>query len=373
MKVLHVSPARFAPESIVGGGERYALELARAMAGQAEVVLLTFGAERGSHRDGRLTIECLPAGAPGRWNPLAANPLRARFAALVRWADAVHAHQVSTFATAAAMVLGRALGRATFVTDLGGGHPYAPTSYLPILRGIDGMLLLSDYSRSLWSAVPRRRRPARLEVIYGGVDLARFGPDEGSRKPGRVLFVGRVLAHKGVDYLVEAIESPFDLTIVGRHYDEEYSRALRKKASGRPVTFATEVTDEQLAACYRGAMVTVLPSVYETSAGARSVVPELLGLVVLESLACGTPVIVSRVASLPELVEDGQTGFVVPPNDPAAIRDRLDYLLAHPGEGARMGAAGRARVLERFTWDAVARRCLAAYAAAGSTADEGAR
>lgn len=366
MKVLHVSPARFAPDSVVGGGERYALELARAMAGQADVVLLTFGAERESYREGRLTIECLPAGLPGRWNPLAANPLRVRFAALVRWADVVHTHQVSTFATAAALVLGRAIGRATFATDLGGGHPYAPTGYLPILRGIDGMLLLSDYSRGLWAEVPRRRRPERLEVVYGGVDLTRFGPAGESRTPGRVLFVGRVLAHKGVDYLVRAIEPPFDLTIVGRHYDEEYSRRLREEASGRPVTFATGVTDDQLAACYRGAMVTVLPSVYETSAGARSAVPELLGLVVLESLACGTPVIVSRVASLPELVEDGQTGFIVPPNDSAAIRDRLDYLLAHPEESARMGAAGRARVLERFTWEAVARRCLEAYAAAGN-------
>ena len=368
MKVLHVSPTAFGPGAIVGGGERYAFELARAMAARADVVLLTFGGARRAFADGGLAIECLPAGWTARRNPLAANPLRARFARLVRWADVVHAHQVATFATAAAMVLGRALGRHTFVTDLGGGHAYAPTSYLPILRGIDGMLLLSDYSRRLWHDVPRARRPERLDVVYGGVDTKCFSPGDVPKRPGEVLFVGRVLPHKGVDYLVEAIEPPLRLTVAGCHYDAGYAQRLQALAHGRPVRFLDEVTDDQLVDLYRGAMATVLPSVYRAFDGSRTVVPELLGLVVLESFACGTPVIVSEVASLPELVEDGVTGFVVPPNDPAAIRARLEHLRAHPEQAARMGAEGRARVLARFTWDAVARSCLAAYASVGTEA-----
>jgi len=100
-----------------------------------------------------------------------------------------------------------------------------------------------------------------------------------------------------------------------------------------------------------------------SAGGERTVVPELLGLVVLESMACGTPVIVTRVASLPELVEDGVTGFVVPPNDPGAIRDRLEYLSAHPEAVERMGRLARERVAREFTWDAVAERCLRAYGA----------
>jgi glycosyltransferase involved in cell wall biosynthesis len=373
VKVLHVSPTAFGPGSIVGGGERYALELARAMAGRADVALLTFGADRGSSRQGGLSVECLRAGWTARWNPLAANPLRARFAALVRWADVVHAHQVATFTTAAAMTLGRALGRRTFVTDLGGGHRYAPTNYLPILRRIDGMLLLSEYSRRLWETMPRARRPARLEVVYGGIDPLRFGPGTAPKQAGGVLFVGRVLPHKGIDYLIEAIQPPFGLTVAGRHSLDSYSSRLRALAAGRPVRFLTDVTDQQLVDLYRRAMVTVLPSVHVTSDGVRSEVPELLGLVVLESLACGTPAIVTGVASLPELVEDGVTGFIVPPNDPGAIRDRLEYLQAHPDEVARMGQRGRARVLERFTWDAVARSCLAAYAASGQRVGKGTR
>jgi len=361
VNVLYVSPVGFGRDAIVGGGERYAYELARAMARLVDVTLLEFGPGPARREEAALVVEQLPAGRLRRWNPVAANPFRRRFAQLVRWADVIHAHQVSTLTTTAAVLLGRALGKATFVTDLGGGHPYAPSAYLPILSRCQGMLLLSEYSRRQWAEAPRARRPKRLEVVYGGVDLDRFSPEPERREHGHVLFVGRVMPHKGIEYLVEAIEPPLRLTIVGHHYDGAYVRALEARAAGRPVSFRDDVGDAELADYYRRAMVTVLPSVYETASGAHTTVPELLGLVVLESAACRTPAVVTDVASLPEIVEDGRTGFIVPPNDPGAIRDRLRYLLAHPDDVERMGQEGRLGVLERFSWDAVARRCLAAY------------
>jgi colanic acid/amylovoran biosynthesis glycosyltransferase len=64
---------------------------------------------------------------------------------------------------------------------------------------------------------------------------------------------------------------------------------------------------------------------------------------------------------MPEIVEDGVTGFVIPPNDAEALREKISWLLEHPQQAREMGQEGRRRVLERFTWDAVARRCLEAY------------
>jgi glycosyltransferase involved in cell wall biosynthesis len=90
-------------------------------------------------------------------------------------------------------------------------------------------------------------------------------------------------------------------------------------------------------------------------------VPELLGQTLLEGMACGAPTVCTDVASLPEVVDHGVTGFVVPANNPAALGERLRWLADHPAEAARLGAAGRRRVLERFTWPAVVQRCLAAY------------
>jgi glycosyltransferase involved in cell wall biosynthesis len=113
---------------------------------------------------------------------------------------------------------------------------------------------------------------------------------------------------------------------------------------------------------YRRALCVVLPSVYRDCYGAESRVPELLGQTLLEGMACGIPAICTDVASMPEVVVDGVTGFVVPPNDPTALGDKLRWLRDHPAQSVLLGQAGRQRVLERFTWNAVVRRCLDLYA-----------
>lgn len=360
MKVLHLSPTGFGPGGVTGGGERFARELARAMAARADVTLVTFGDGRISGRRGSLAFEQWPRGVLGRWHPLAVNPLRWRLVRHLRHADVIHAHQVFTCLAAFAVWVGSRWGKPTFVTDLGGGHPYAPANYFRVLPRATGLLLLSEYSRRLWAEQPPGRRPDKLQVISGGVDLERFSPGPG-RQFGKVLFVGRLLPHKGLEYLLEAIEPPMHLVVVGSVSHEGYAGELQRRAASMPVTFEFEVTDDQLVAHYRSAMATVVPSVYRSASGVETRIPELLGLVALESLACGTPVIASNVASLPELVEDGGTGFIVPPNDAVAIRERLRYLLAHPAEVERMGQAGRAFVREHFRWDQVVERCLRAY------------
>lgn len=81
----------------------------------------------------------------------------------------------------------------------------------------------------------------------------------------------------------------------------------------------------------------------------------------LEGMACETPVICTRVASMPEIVEDGVTGFIVEPGDHRALGGRLQWVADHPAEAAAMGAAGRRTVLERFQWSQVVQRCLDAY------------
>lgn len=79
-------------------------------------------------------------------------------------------------------------------------------------------------------------------------------------------------------------------------------------------------------------------------------------------MASGLPAVATNVASLPEIVRDGIDGFLVPPNDPAALGRRLRQLVENPGEARAMGAAGRERVLAEFSWDSVVDRCLDAYA-----------
>ena len=114
---------------------------------------------------------------------------------------------------------------------------------------------------------------------------------------------------------------------------------------------------------YRRAACVVLPSVYTTPDGRTTLVPELLGQTLLEAMACGRPAICTDVASMPEVVVNGETGYVVPPGNPAALGAAIASVLADPDAADRMGARGRARVLEHFSWSKVVDRCLAAYRA----------
>jgi glycosyltransferase involved in cell wall biosynthesis len=351
--VLHIVPAAFGPRGVVGGAERYAVELARTMAGIVPTRLLTFGERHERWREGELEVVMERA----RYiRGQRTNPWTPALFGWVRRARVVHCHQRHVLASSTAALLGKLLRRPVFVTDLGGGG-WDISGYVDTKRWFSGHLHISQYSRS----IAAQDSDARAHVILGGVDAEKFSPDAGVPRDGTVLFVGRLLAHKGVNYLIEAADDQMKLRIVGKPYDARFKADLDELARGKRVEFVSEASDEALVRTYRAASVAVLPSVYRTLYGDTTLVPELLGQTALEAMACGTPVVVTSVASLPEVVTDGETGFVVPPNDPGALREKIRWLLEHPDEAARMGAAGRRRVLEHFGWPAVARRCLELY------------
>src|SRR5205085_1880701 len=187
-----------------------------------------------------------------------------------------------------------------------------------------------------------------------------------------VLFVGRLTPHKGVDRLLQALPPGAVARIVGtfghdlRLPERQYPNLLRRLARDREVKFLGTVADADLPAVYRSAQVLAFPSVERSCYGRIVRVSELLGLSVLEAMASGTPVVASRVGGVPEIVRDGETGFLVPPGDVAALRERLDQLLRDRDLAARMGAQARRDVLDRFTWASVADRCADAYVEASA-------
>jgi glycosyltransferase involved in cell wall biosynthesis len=244
--------------------------------------------------------------------------------------------------------------RRVFVTDLGGGGLDVST-YLSTDRWFHGHLHISEYSRR----VAGHDRYRRARVISGGVDTGKFSPGEAAGDS--VLFVGRLLPHKGVHDLIDAMPADVSLRIVGRAMDADYLNSLRARAAGKPVTFLHDVSDAQLVDEYRRALCVVLPSVYTTPDGDYTPVPELLGQTLLEGMACGRPAICTDVASMPEVVVHGETGLVVPPGHPAALRAAIVSLRDDPATAARLGKAGRQRALERFQWPQVVDRCLKAY------------
>ena len=257
-----------------------------------------------------------------------------------------------------AAMLARAGGRRTAVTDHGlRGGTWG--GLLP--RLFDRFLTVSAYSARELGAPPSRTR-----VVYGGADPKRYFPDPALARDG-VLFVGRLTPHKGIDRLLAALPSGVRLRVVGsaghdpRPPESGYPLLLRRLAAGRDVEFVGSVPDSELRAFYRRARVLALPSVHETCYGRHVAVSELLGLVALEAMASGTPVVCSRIGGLPEIVDDGVTGFLVAPGEVGELRERIEQITRDATVAARLGRNARERVLEQFTWDACAERCLEAY------------
>ncbi len=220
---------------------------------------------------------------------------------------------------------------------------------------------------------------AHISVVPCGVDVRQFQP--GSRDAARralgledaatVLFVGRIQQLKGIELLLRAVHvlaareargdvQPFRAIIVGGRptgaRDDPEARELRRLRAlcrelgieGR-VEWRGAVAHEELAQYYQAANVTVMPSTYES-----------FGLVAVESMACGTPVVAARVGGLQATVQDGKTGYLIPWRDPAIYADRIGDTLNDPALGDRLGRAARARAME-FGWDRVATQLVDLY------------
>jgi glycosyltransferase involved in cell wall biosynthesis len=359
VRVVHVVPTPFGVNGLFGGGERYPLELARALARHIDCELLTFGPHAATWREpSGLRVRVLRRFGLLRGHP--AHPVAPQLAWSLGDADVVHTHQLRSAPSRVAGVAAAVAGRHRVTTDHGlGGGGWG--GLLPAL--FERFLTVSQFSAESLGVAPHLTR-----VIYGGVDPARFQPGQHATG-GRdgVLYVGRITPHKGVDRLVIALPRGVSLTVVGsvghdrRPPEREYPLLLRRLASGRQVRFAGRVADDDLPALYRRASVFVLPTVETTCYGRSVAVTELLGLSVLEAMASGTPVVASRTGGLPEVVRHGETGFLVTPGDVCQLHDRIDQLSRDSTLARRMGRTAQALVLDRFTWHATARRCLAAY------------
>jgi len=352
---LHVSPVLFGADGIVGGGERAAYGFARAVAAELPTTLVATGERRDRLRDGDLRIEIYPS--LGDLGGQLFDPLCYRFLEQLKGVDVVHCHQYRVAVSQLAILAGAAMRKRTFITDLGGvGVHFDPQ--LPVEQCLTGVIAVSQFSRRLLPAgVPAQVIPTGVESQF--LEAGRTTP---KRTTGRVLYVGRIMRHKGIDVLIEGLPAGVGLDVVGRVYDEEFYALLQRLSVGRDVRFVHDASDQQLARTYADALVTVLPSVYNDAFGGRWEMPELLGCVLQESMACGTPTICSDVGGMPEIVEDGVTGYVVPPNDPATLGRRIAELAGDASLCRRLGRQARERALERFTWPAIARRVVAAYA-----------
>jgi glycosyltransferase involved in cell wall biosynthesis len=215
-------------------------------------------------------------------------------------------------------------------------------------------------------------RPGRTRTVPYGVDVDLFSPERGGEgfrerlgvAPGSLLVVafGRLVEKKGFSCLIEAAARTrgLEVAIAGEGDLRPALLALIER-TGAPVRLLGKLDRETTADALRAADVVAVPSRVDR-AGNVDGLPNTL----LEALASGRAVVASRVAGIPDVVEDDVTGLLVPPDDPAALAAALERLAREPGTRERLARAARETAVRGLTWDQAARRFEEGYAQAAT-------
>lgn len=379
------------PPEVYGGAGVHAAELVRALRASIDVQVRCFGAPR---TEAGTTAYPLPAEFAEANAALSTMAVDLLIAGDSAGADLVHSH--TWYANFAGFTAKRLHGVPHVVTahsleplrpwkaeQLGGGYRLSSWVERAAFTDADAVIAVSDgMRRDILRSYPDLD-PARVEVVYNGIDLTDWAPSNDAdavralgvdpERPS-IVFVGRITRQKGLPYLLRAARLlPADVQLVlcaGAPDTPEIMaeveglvEGLRAERDG-VVWIDRHLPRNELTALLTAATCFVCPSIYEP-----------LGIVNLEAMACGAPVVGTATGGIPEVVDDGVTGVLVPieqaddgtgtPLDPdrfvADLAAALTRVVADPARAAEMGAAGRRRAETQFAWDAIAARTIEVY------------
>jgi alpha-maltose-1-phosphate synthase len=253
--------------------------------------------------------------------------------------------------------------------QLGGGYALSSWAEKVSIEGAAAVIAVSEGMRadvlSNYPAVD----PAKVHVVYNGIDAEQYSPDPSTdvlerygvdpTKPS-VVFVGRITRQKGVPVLLRAaahLDPDVQLVLCAGAPDTPELGAevaglveeLRKTRAG-VIWLSGMLSKREVIQLLSHSTLFACPSVYEP-----------LGIVNLEAMACGTAVVASKVGGIPEVVADGETGLLVPPDDPDALAESINALTRDRDRAKAMGAAGRERAQSQFDWGKIAQQTAELY------------
>ena len=264
----------------------------------------------------------------------------------------VHVH-FATDAAVTAMIL-RGLGGPSYSVTAHAKDIYRSTVDPRLLKRIvDGSAFTVtvcdanvDFVRGLIGDESSRR----VRRLYNAIDIGSFEPGESVREPGHVLSVGRMVEKKGFHVLVEALSLlrdrgvDFRATLIGDGEEREHiARAIEESGLSERITMLGALDQDGVRAWLARSQVFCLPCLIGED-GNRDALPTVL----LEAEAAGLPIVSTPVTGIPEILDQGDAGLIVPERDPAATADALERMLSDAALRERFSAAGRQRALDLF-------------------------
>ena len=379
------------PPEVYGGAGVHVAELTKVLRPHIDVRVRAFGAEREEEGTSSYTTPVELEGANAALTTLGTDLL---IAADCAGADLVHSHTwYANFAGHVASLLhgvphvlsAHSLEplRPWKAEQLGGGYRVSSFAERSAYEGAAGVIAVSAGMREdILRAYPSVD-PEKVHVVHNGIDIDAWSPNPATDAltsrgidpdAPTIVFVGRITRQKGLPYFLRAVrELPAEYQVVlcaGAPDTPEIAREVDSlvtelSASRTGVHLITEMLPRhELTQILTHATTFVCPSVYEP-----------LGIVNLEAMACGIPVVASATGGIPEVVADGETGYLVPieqvedgtgtPVDPdrfvADLRDALVRMVSDPARAKEMGEASRRRAAEHFSWTSIAERTLEVY------------
>jgi len=305
-----------------------------------------------------------------RWRVAAAAAIAADVAPMLaaRGTRYLHAH-FAGFETELAMALSRLLG-----------VPWGATWHaFDIYEDRNALAEKIGEAETIWSCTAANvahlqaiapEHAHKVRLAYHGLDLRHFAAPVAPSRPRLVLGVGRLIEKKGFEHLLRAAallagrRRPIELRIVGEGERRPALERLRRDLGLSPSVFGGAAGNREVIAAMRAAAVLAAPSVV-----ARSGDVDGIPNVILEAMACGRPIVATRVSGIPEVVLDGETGFLVEPGDEVGLAEAIERILDAPELAERLGAAGRARIERDFDVDRNIRAFVAARMAANRRAE----
>ena len=194
------------------------------------------------------------------------------------------------------------IGKVVVGSDYAGGNNN-------LMNHIDGLILISSFADKFNTTEYNGLK----KIIIGPVDTAKFNPNgrKQKRKVGSLVAVSRILPHKGIDVVIEALPDNVELRIIGKVHDKRYYEDLKKLSKGKNVKFLHDINDdESLVLEYLKADAFIQCSTIIDMYGNLHPKSELMGYSAMEAMSCGLPPIVSNCCSFPEIIADKETGFL---------------------------------------------------------------